>query len=283
MSDQKKKIPLDQQEILHLLKNGRSDEVRAMVEQQKRENYPNEFVPFMEAMLSEYRVSRKNVAVRSGLSQDYVYKLLRGDKHTDERDYLLAMCFAIGMNLPQVQHALSSYGMPTLSERDLRSHIIILAIRNRDDIDQLNDMLEKAGFPLLKTSPNMPSAPILDTVAYMDEPEVPAESSTKGKTQRHTFEEIDAYTDGHHNGGNAPFDYDYQGWIRLRDEEGNIYQVEAIFASEYDSFLVFTEEQRNAAEQARRKRNSMKSIRRPWRKPAASSALIMIWSCISNT
>ena len=81
----------DRQEILRLLKYGRGEEVRAIVEERKRQNYPNAFVPFMDQMIREHKVSRKNVAVRSGLSQDYVYKLLRGDKHTDERDYILAM------------------------------------------------------------------------------------------------------------------------------------------------------------------------------------------------
>ena len=228
----------DRQEIIHLLKHGRSDEIRAMVEQQKRKNYSNEFVPFMAQMLQEYKISRKNVAVRSGLSQDYVYKLLRGDKHTDERDYILAMCFAIGMNLAQTQHALSSYGMPILSEGDIRSCIIILAIRDGIGIDELNTMLEKAGFPLLKTSPDMPSAVITDTSLTAE--------SEKTRKERH-FEEIDSFTDGHHNGGNAPFDYDYQGWIKVRDEDGRIYQVEAVFTSDYTSFIVFTEEQRREA------------------------------------
>ena len=51
----------ERQEILHLLKSGRGDEVRAMVEQQKKANYPNEFVPFMETMLREYKISRKEL------------------------------------------------------------------------------------------------------------------------------------------------------------------------------------------------------------------------------
>ena len=233
----------DRQEILRLLKYGRGEEVRALVEERKRQNYPNEFVPFMDQMIREHKVSRKNVAVRSGLSQDYVYKLLRGDKHTDERDYILAMCFAIGMNLAQTQHALSSYGMPLLSEGDIRSHIIILAIEDGAGIDELNQMLEKANYPLLKTSPDMPSAAISSTAPSPKSIEPgPARKSRE-------FEEIDSFTEGHRNDGNAPFDYDYQGWIKVRDEEGNVYQVEAVYQSEACSFIVFTEEQRKAAEQ----------------------------------
>ncbi len=231
----------DHREILHLLKYGRSEEVRALAEQQKKQNYPNEFCPFMEQMIREYGISRKNVAVRSGLSQDYVYKLLRGDKHTDERDYILAMCFAIGMSLAQTQHALSSYGMPILSEGDLRSHIILTALHNRDGIDTLDEMLEKAGFPLLKTSPDMPSARIMSTLPSGAEAAPPVR-------RRRTLTELESFTDGHPNGGNAPFDYDYQGWIRVRDEAGQVYQAEAVFASAYTSFIVFTDEQRRKAE-----------------------------------
>ena len=233
----------DRQEILRLLKYGRGEEVRALVEAERRQNYPNEFVPFMDQMIREHKVSRKNVAVRSGLSQDYVYKLLRGDKHTDERDYILAMCFAIGMNLAQTQHALSSYGMPLLSKEDFRSHIIILAITDGAGIDELNRMLEKANFPLLKTSPDMPSAVISST-----KPSIDTIQPAPVRRNRE-FEEIDSFTDAQRNEGNAPFDYDYQGWIRVRDEEGKIYQVEAVYKSFGASFIVFTDEQHRKAEQ----------------------------------
>lgn len=245
----------DRQEILRLLKYGRGDEVRTMVEQQKKLNYPNEFVPFMDQMIREHKISRKNVAVQSGLSQDYVYKLLRGNKHTDERDYILAMCFAIGMNLAQTQHALSSYGMQKLSDGDLRSHIIILAIQNGDGIPELDEMLEKAGFPLLKTSPDMPSAPIMDTSPIDDE----EHNAVMALRMRREFEEIDSFTEGHHNGGNAPFDYDYQGWIRVRDESGQIYQVEAVFKADGSSFIVFTDEQRKEAERLMNQRDQLQA------------------------
>lgn len=255
-------MQLEHRDILHLLKSGRSEEVQAMVKQEQRKNYSGEFVPFMDEMLKEYKVSRKKVAIRSGLSQDYVYKLLRGDKHTNERDYILAMCFAIGMSLAQTQHALSSYGMPTLSEGDMRSQIILLAIRNGDGIDELDEMLEKAGFPLLKTSPEMPSAPIVDTsVPIADAGTSIGDTGTpaadtggaipaQGKkvSSPRSFEEVDSFTEGYYNGGGAPFDYDYQGWIKLEDEEGHLYQVEAVFAQTYTSLLVFTEEQRKEAE-----------------------------------
>lgn len=234
---------MDRRYIHHLLKYGRQEEIRQMVSQHIREAYPDSFVPFMDQMIREHRVSRKDVAVRSGLSQDYVYKLLRGDKRTEERDYILAMCFAIGMNLPQTQHALSSYGMPPLSERDLRSHIIILAIRDGCSMSRLDAMLENAGFPLLRTRPDMPRAIITDTV--------PTEESAAVREPagaRRVFEEIDSFVDGQHNGGNAPFDYDYTGWIKLQDPEGQVYYAEAVYMTDFTGFSVYTEAQWEEAE-----------------------------------
>ena len=240
------RLDVEKEEILHLLKNGRSDQVMAMMEMRKKQNYPNEFVPFMDQMVREHKISRKDVAVKSGLSQDYVYKLLRGDKRTGERDYILAMCFAIGMNLPQTQHALSSYGMPILSTEDIRSLIIIHAIQNGDGIDELDNMLEKANFPLLKTSPDMPSAAITSTVSAEYTPQGAQVDTVPVPARRKSFEEIDSFTEAYPNGGGAPFDYDYTGWFSVKDEEGHIYRVEARFADD-PCFLVYPEGKRDEA------------------------------------
>ncbi len=234
---------MNQSELLHMLKNGRREEVAEYVREFERQNYTDNFVSFMDQMIREHRISRKQVALRSGLSQDYTYKLLRGDKHTDERDYILAMCMAIGMTLAQTQHALSCYGMPLLSDRDVRGHLIILALEDGMEMDALDDVLEKAGLPAIRTSPDMPSASITSTEQVQK-----AEVRQKGK-----FEEIDSFVHAEHNGGNSPFDYDYQGWIRVEDEAGNRYQVEAIFSDEVNSFIVFTEEQRRHAEELMKK------------------------------
>ena len=217
----------DRGEILHLLKYGRGGEARVLAAQSGARDCPDGFVPFMDRMIAEHGISRKNVAVRSGLSQDYVYKLLRGDKHTDERDYILAMCFAIGMDLAQTQRALSSYGMPLLSEGDPRARVILLALRNRDGMDTLNRMLESAGFPLLRTSPDMPRAPITDTA-----PAAPA------RPEPRALQALDSFTDARRGCGNAPFDYDYVGRIRVMDETGRVFLAEGVYTPDGALFTV---------------------------------------------
>ena len=151
---------MNEDELLYLLKHGRADDIRFIFKDIEEKSYPEDFPTFIDTMIREHKIKRKNIAIRSGMSQDYTYKLLRGDKKTTERDYILAICIAIGMNLAQVQHALRIYGMPVLSKADLRSHIISLGISEGKDIDEINDWLEKSGFYLIRTSPDMPSAPI---------------------------------------------------------------------------------------------------------------------------
>ena len=165
-------------------------------------------------MIREHKIKRKNIAVRSGMSQDYTYKLLRGDKKTTERDYFLAICIAIGMNLAQVQHALRIYGMPVLSKADLRSHIISLGISEGKDIDEINDWLEKSGFYLIKTSPDMPSAPIKPLEAiHMETSTEYAGGSSEGKiSSDEDYDDIGDYEEADiqlhaERCGHAPMDY----------------------------------------------------------------------------
>ena len=81
-------------EILHLLKYGRNEDAKRYFSEKKKAKYSMEFPLFMDKMLKEHGISRKNVAIKAGLSQDYTYKLLRGDKKTNERDYIIAICMA---------------------------------------------------------------------------------------------------------------------------------------------------------------------------------------------
>ena len=225
-------------EIIRLLKHGRSDEVKSYVEAQKKQNYPEDFTIFMDQMITEHGLKRKDVAIRSGLSQDYTYKLLRGVKKTTERDYILAMCIAIGMNLPQIQHALTIYGMPILNRADTRSNLLNLAIENGLDIDGVNDWLEKAGFVLLRTSTDMPSAPIeLSSDHFLTHTE-----NSSSKEGQHIYEEIDRQIDACRC-GNAPIDNDYLGILTVEDETGKRYYIVSIYSVEGEFFFVVDEEE----------------------------------------
>ena len=240
---------MNEDELLYLLKHGRADDIRFIFKDIQEKSYPEDFPKFIDAMIREHKIKRKDIAIRSGLSQDYTYKLLRGDKKTTERDYILAICIAIGMNLAQVQHALRIYGMPVLSNADLRSHIISLGISEGRDIDEINDWLEKSGFYLLRTSPDMPSAPIIPLEAgFAEAPTEKDGDFSEGKILPDEdlddisgYEEVDIEIHAERC-GHAPMDYMYWGEIKLQNEEGNVYYVRNFYHPEGENMEVLTEE-----------------------------------------
>lgn len=222
-------------EIISLLKRGRNEAARQFVDEQKKKNYPENFTVFMNQMLDEYRIKKKEVAIRSGLSQDYTYKLLNGAKKTRERDYILAICIAIGMNISQTQHALNIYGMPMLNKADIRSNVIYNGISYHKNIDEINAWLEYTGLVYIKTNPDMPSANIElrmqnDTASVVSVEKI-----------HHVYEEVERQIEAEPC-GNAPMDYCYWGIITVKDESGKKYYVEATYAMDGDNLIVLDEE-----------------------------------------
>ena len=250
---------MNEDKLLYLLKHGRADEVRFIFKDIQAKSYPEDFSTFIDTMIKEHKIKRKNIAIRSGLSQDYTYKLLRGDKKTTERDYILAICIAIGMNLAQVQHALRIYGMPVLSTSDLRSHIISLGISEGKDIDEINDWLEKSNFYALKTSPDMPSSPImpLESVPTENLVENARDRTESRKVSDEEFDDIGDYEEEDiqihaERCGHAPMDYMYWGEIKLQNHEGNIYYIRNFYHPEGENMEVLTEEMHDRFVQAQK-------------------------------
>ena len=111
------------------------------------------------------------VAQRAGLSKDYTYKILNlnSGKRTNERDYIIAICIAADMSLSEIQHALNLYPFPILDDSDDRAAVIISALLYKPKIDDLNIMLERAGFDPLRTSSDMKKTtigPVRSTLSY---------------------------------------------------------------------------------------------------------------------
>lgn len=239
-------MELNDKELLRLLKHGRAEELAELAEEMKP-TYADSFPAFMDQMLKEHHLKRSTVARRSGLSQDYLYKLLRGDKRTTERDYIIAICMAAGLNIAQTQHALRIYGMPLLDRKDLRSNIIYVNIDEGASIDALNDRLEKVRLPILRTSPEMEKAVIAPNAAI--------EAEKKPEVDKPIFvgevEEIGSQVHAEHC-GNAPFDFAYWAEIHLEDEQKHQFRVQAYYDPISSGFTAMTEEQFQANEALRK-------------------------------
>ena len=116
-------------EIAHLMKCGSSDEINAYFKKMKKEQAQEEdFYTFFNRKIDESPYKRAEVAQRAGMSKDYTYKILRGDKKTTERDYILALCLAMRLDLFDTQRALELYPFPVLNEEEPRGAIIVAGV-----------------------------------------------------------------------------------------------------------------------------------------------------------
>lgn len=143
-----------------LLLQNRNDEIAKLQKEYARSSAAEDFVQFMDRKIEESVYNRTEIAQRAGLSRDYCFKILRGEKRVTERDYILAICMALGFTLYDTQRALSLYPFPMLDETDQRSALIMAGINNGFSMDVVNDVLENRSFEMIKISPEMPSAKI---------------------------------------------------------------------------------------------------------------------------
>ncbi len=196
----------------------------------------------MDHLISVSKMSRSQIVQRSGLSRDYMYKVLRGDKKTTERDYIVAFCMAMSLDIIHTQHALELYPFPVLDESDIRSGIIIAAIQAKAGIDELNEWLEKCGQPLLRTSPDMPSAkvgpnrstPVSENPVYSE-----LRKGEKPLKKRSVEEmEIKNTKTSVEQVGMAPIDLAIGAEYELLDEDGKTLFVQAFFETDYTFFAV---------------------------------------------
>lgn len=111
------------------------------------------FSVYMHEKIRYYGKTQQEVFLQADLPERFGYKLLSGEKHTKQRDYILRICYAAGMNLDETQRALTLYGMAPLYARFPRDAVLMIAFNQRKGtILDVNAMLSAHKLPTLKTS-----------------------------------------------------------------------------------------------------------------------------------
>lgn len=111
------------------------------------------FSAYMHEMLKKYGKTQQEVFLQADLPERFGYKLISEEKHTKQRDYLLRICYACGMDLAETQRALTLYGMAQLYPRIPRDAVLIIAFnQHKGTILDVNAMLSAHKLPTLKTS-----------------------------------------------------------------------------------------------------------------------------------
>lgn len=87
---------------------------------------------------------------KSGISKNYIYNILNGDRKPG-RDKILALCIAAGMNFGEINKALHIAGEGVLYPKNERDARIAIAVNNRiTNVMQVNLQLEAAGVEIIK-------------------------------------------------------------------------------------------------------------------------------------
>ena len=106
------------------------------------------FTDYMRQKLREKKIPQKAVFIRADLDDRYGYKLISGEKQTQQRDTILRICLAAEFTLVETQEALVLYGMAPLYQKIRRDTAFIVAFSNRIyDIHEVDAILRENDMP----------------------------------------------------------------------------------------------------------------------------------------
>ncbi len=106
------------------------------------------FTDYMRVKFREKGITQQNIFLAADLPERYGYKLISGEKRTEQRDVIIRICLAAEFHLDEVQEALCLYGMAPLHYRIPRDMAFIVAFNNRIyDIHDVDAILRANDLP----------------------------------------------------------------------------------------------------------------------------------------
>ena len=131
-------------ELMNILVNSRKRDIEGLKDRFIADSLS--FVSYIDFIIEEKKLKRQEIFQKADIPQKYGYKILSGESHTTDRDKLLRIFIAMGMNLKETQRALELYKMPALYPKRQRDAIIIIAINKGGScVDTVNEWLSQYG------------------------------------------------------------------------------------------------------------------------------------------
>ena len=108
------------------------------------------FYEYLNWMIGAKGLTTAEVVAASGISRNYVYNILNGDKKKPGRDKVIALCIGARMNYSQTQRGLEIAKVAPLYPKDERDVRIAVAINNGiNDVTEVNLLLDQCGVDAL--------------------------------------------------------------------------------------------------------------------------------------
>ena len=100
---------------------------------------------YLEKLLAEKNLTKKEVIERSDLNREYVYHIFSGLKKNPSRPKILAIAMAMELDLEEIQYLLRYAGFGLLYPRNQWDAIIISAVEQKFTVAQTNELLYRLG------------------------------------------------------------------------------------------------------------------------------------------
>ena len=138
-------------ELEDILLNSHSDQIDDYFLDESKELLNTSFGDYFRDTLLTKKITQQSLFTNADISDKYGYKLISGEKHTNQRDVIIRLCYAGDFTLTETQRALKLYGMAPLYARIKRDALLITAFNEKKkNIIDLNHYLKKNGEKPLK-------------------------------------------------------------------------------------------------------------------------------------
>lgn len=113
---------------------------------------PKDFSAYFKGLVKEKGKTLSEVFIAADIPESYGYKLISGEKRTRQKDVILRLCYAAGLNLDEVQRTLRMYELPALYARIPRDALLMALFNNRCvSIPDVNEYLTDHGMAALRS------------------------------------------------------------------------------------------------------------------------------------
>lgn len=135
-------------ELENILKNTHPDTLDKYIDNEKDNMIENDFEAYFKDCLKKKNLFLHTVFLRSDISEGYGYKLLSGQKHTNNRNLIIKLCYVSYFDINETNRALMLYGMAPLYARIKNDAAIISLFNNKNRDSYEFDNFIKNELPL---------------------------------------------------------------------------------------------------------------------------------------
>ena len=143
-------------ELEGIFLNSNKERIDSDISQVSEEMFNVSFRDYFRDLLLTKKITQQMLFLRADIAENYGYKLISGEKHTNQRDVIIRLCYAGEFTFEETQRALKLYGMSPLYARIKRDALLITAFNNqKGNILDLNQYLKENGENPLKNCGNI--------------------------------------------------------------------------------------------------------------------------------